>query len=129
MTEKEKLTKLISECCDCTAIIDCIKDDCDECHANYLIKNGVIVLPAKVGDIVYQILSTKDGHSFYRQATVGAVHLSETTRNHRYVKDVPYLVLKVDGRYCAHINIKEIGKTVFLTKEEAERALAERKKR
>ena len=85
------------------------------------------MLPVKVGDTVYQILRRKDGYSFYRQTTVGAVHLSETTRNSRYKKDTPYIVLKVDGRYCAHINIKEIGKTVFLTREEAEQALAERK--
>ena len=83
----------------------------------------LVMLPCKIGDTVHQILRTKDGRRYIRLAKVGALHLGDTNRNRRFRKENNYIVLKVDDMFCAHVNTKEIGKTVFLTKEEAEQAL------
>ena len=90
-------------------------DKCQKCEhrweyklADHLIENGVIVPPCKVGDRLYQI---------YEVA------------NHRFISDFPetvepYQVVykNIMGNYSG-IPFEEIGKTVFLTKEEAEQKL------
>lgn len=82
--------------------------------ANELVENGVIVPPCKVGDTVWFI--RKD----YK------VEIIETA--------VEKVILKHGGLYiklCCNsmyeTTCNSIGKTVFLTKEEAEQALKERK--
>jgi hypothetical protein len=94
MTQKERLVELIKDEIDCdkAGIIP-------EWLADYLLANGVIVPPCKVGDTVYQI----DG-----------VRVYEST-----IKNVIY-----DTNGVA-FDEDAIGKTVFLTREEAEKALAE----
>lgn len=83
----------------------------------------LVVLPCKVGDAVYRVIRSKDGGGHIAPATVSALHLGDTKRNRRYKKDNEYIVLSVDGLFFAHVDIKKIGKTVFLTREEAEAAL------
>ena len=87
--------------------------------ADHLLSNGVIVPPCKVGDKVYKI-----------------------TRNKVKECEVVFIGLSADER-CSHFTFVEryangtfyksysmgfyvIGKTVFLTKEESEKALKER---
>ena len=75
-------------------------------YADYLLANGVIVPPCKVGDIVYRI---------YTKSWVGEDKVCEfVIRNNGlwYVDD------KRRMTPCY-----KFGKTVFLTKEEAEQAL------
>ena len=87
-------------------------------------EQGLLVrLPCKVGDTVYRVIRGKKGRGHIAPATVSGLHLGDTTRNRRYQKEYEYLVLRVDGGFCAHVNKKDIGKTVFLTREEAEKAL------
>ena len=75
--------------------------------ADHLFANGVIVPPCKVGDTVYQT----DGVRIY-ELEVFDVSL----RNYK-----PYYETEsIDFDYSA------IGKSIFLTKEEAEQALKER---
>lgn len=81
------------------------------------------VLPCKLGDTVYRVIRGKNGHGHISPATVSGLHLGDTTKNRRYRKEYEYVVLKVDGAFCAHVNKKDFGKTVFLTREEAEKAL------
>ena len=89
-------------------------------------EQGLLVrLPCKVGDTVYRVIRGKKGRGHIAPATVSGLHLGDTTRNRRYQKEYEYLVLRVDGGFCAHVNKKDIGKTVFLTREEAEKALEE----
>lgn len=83
----------------------------------------LVVLPCKIGDTVYRVIRGKNGHGHISPATVSGLHLGDTTRNRRYRKEYEYVVLKVDGVFCAHVNKKDFGKTVFLTREEAEKAL------
>lgn len=72
-------------------------------YADYLLANGVIVLPCKVGQTVYKVCKRKydvDGYGMQWVEDWGILNL-------------PFRVDMID----------QIGKTVFLTKEEAEAKL------
>lgn len=88
--------------------------------ADHLLANGVIVPPCKVGDVVYVV---KPCFSYIAEYEVRGFHFGEfpTLNGH---KRNPYLIgyFKTSGM-LKHIFIKDIGKTVFLTREEAERTL------
>lgn len=88
-------------------------------------EQGLLVwLPCKVGNMVYRVIHSKNGSGHVAPAIVGGLHLADTTRNRRYQKEYEYIVLKgVFGGFIAHVNKKEFGKTVFLTREEAKKAL------
>lgn len=92
-------------------------------RADYLIENGVIVPPCKVGGSVYvplddktiqeleTVILTIESDSFFLNAVCKC-----DFENCDNVCD--------DGKVCGmHFEYKEIGKTVFLTKEEAEQKL------
>ena len=83
-----------------------------EYMADYLIANGVIVSPCKVGDKVYRISTRRGARIKY---------IEETT--------VCRIAIDNDGVwiFCKSNPISKtvFGKTVFLTKEEAEQALKE----
>ena len=88
----------------------------NEILADYLLANGVIVPPCKVGDTVYEIQPTRKRVQAYEITTI--------KYNGHYwwftwiLKDRKGIYGNVDG-FSSH----QIGKTVFLTREEAERAL------
>lgn len=75
--------------------------------ADYLLANGVILPPCKVGDIVY----LTDGIRVYED-------------NVREIRQYKHKTIYV----CWSVDFDEtaIGTSIFLTKEEAERVLAER---
>ena len=89
-----------------------------EALADYLLANGVIVPPCKVGDTVWIIYTDTNwrleivGHRILR-GEIKAIEINES-----------------DGicfeTKCSTFFPEHIGKTVFLTKEEAEKALKER---
>ena len=94
--------------------------------ADYLLANGVIVLPCKVGDEVW--INNKYGT------------IKSKVSNITIIEDNKFLVkLHYDVRYCYDNHIEtlghvgyteenfEFGKTVFLTREEAEKALEAKK--
>ena len=88
--------------------------------ADHLLTNGVLALPVKIGQTIYRMNIYNDA---YREATVVAIYYAEDKKYH----PKPHiLVHHGDERGRLRINFSDIGKTVFLTKEEAERALAER---
>lgn len=70
------------------------------CLADHLIENGVILPPCKVGDTVYQ-----------------------TDTERVYASNVKAIVYDTDN---IAFDERAIGKTVFLTREDAEKALRER---
>ena len=87
--------------------------------ADYLIEHGVTVLPCKVGDTVWLIKNVFNGEKVVRVIAhrmidgIGGNRLNPIWLISKY----PY-----ELRFCP----SEFGKTVFLTREEAERALKER---
>ena len=86
-----------------------------EALADYLLKIGVIMLPCKVGDTIY-FDTYKRGESIgiqpHKVANISIVVSTER----------PF------GYVGADIYDWEFGKTVFLTREEAEKALKERER-
>ena len=80
-----------------------------EVIADYLLDNGVIVPPCKVGDMVYRI-SKRYGEWCVLPRTVCSIRYSLDSRGNI----AWYLFTTTEDR---------IGETVFLTNEEAERAL------
>lgn len=95
--------------------------------ADYLLENGVIVPPCKVGDMIYEIISPKVKEPYFITAVVCAVHIADGTRNHCNHKRTSYIVAECPNtKYVNKYVFSKFGKTVFLTREEAEKALKER---
>lgn len=89
-----------------------------------LLANGVIVPPCKVGDKVYRIWSVgKYGKSIAEFVVTNVSQIMENIWIVRYQKQAKSLYSIPTIYQC---NFNDIGKTVFLTREEAEKALAER---
>lgn len=88
--------------------------------ADHLLAEGVIVLPCKVGDTLYEISRTTnsidDGYEF-----IGI----ESSRNGKWEDTMVLFKLKNGYRFRTkyHFYWRDIGKTIFLTREEAEKAL------
>lgn len=110
MTPREKLVELIKKAEDARferlmADIDYISFE--ENIADHLLENGVILPPCKVGDIVYYVY-------------MGQIHPHK-------IKEIQ---INKFGKFVVSsmvFQFKEFGKTVFLAKEEAEKALAEKR--
>ena len=85
--------------------------------AKYLLANGVLALPVKIGQTIYRMNIYNDA---YREATVVAIYYAEDKKYH----PKPHiLVHHGNERGRLRINFSDFGKTVFLTKEQAEKAL------
>ena len=122
MTQREKLIELLKENSD----LDVLDDEHWHKAAEQLIANGVIVPPCKVGDTVY----VPWRYAFQRGIAiveVQEVKLYDTDPNHCMF----FIDMESDNE-CFNRSFggwkteQSIGKTVFLTREEAEKALAER---
>lgn len=90
--------------------------------ADFLLANGVIVAPCKVGDTVFGVVPKYDvtkGHVKYEVSKIEIKNLTYRLSDSEWTA----LLRVVDEKYeqCG-----TFGKTVFLTREEAEKALAER---
>lgn len=112
--KKSKNRCLIHESGGCLACKHRGQADCTlENLADHLLENGVIMPPCKVGDKVYLPNRTDWGTIEYYEIT-------------EFVFDGEQLYFVVDDEDRETHQIEEIGKTVFLTKEEAEEKLKER---
>ena len=101
MNDREKLINMIQD-----SVKGCARRWA-EIIADYLLANGVIVPPCKVGQTVYEF-----DYDFEREET--------------YVVDTTVTGFAIITFEEIH-SFRQIGKTVFLSKEDAEKALAERK--
>lgn len=83
--------------------------------ADYLLANGVIVPPCKVGDKIYMLVTRKT-HSFVFEE---GKKMLRVDNQHTFIKQT----------YLTRLNffkvLDDFGKTVFLTKEQAEEKLKE----
>lgn len=111
MDERERLMKLIADIPKAQTIPE---------MADYLLENGIIVPPVKVGDTVYTNipdswwLRDKD---LPCKAKVAYINIDSRGK---------YINIAINKHFTQSVTFNEIGDTVFLTREEAEKALAER---
>ena len=105
---RDRLIELLVSCAESLDIRD---DDLEEQIADYLLANGVIVPPCKVGDVVWLIgnmkLYTKEECCSRKVTSVQMLRTGELIIHFK------------DGAFGADA----IGVYVFFTKEEAEQAL------
>ena len=122
MNQKERLVELLNNHCavgyegnDCT---NPFTDDCAECLADYILADGWMRPPCKVGDVLYVALP-KCG--FIRSLNVVGFHLGKfpDLRGH---KRKEYIICCSDYS-LTHIDVDKFDKTVFLNREDAEKAL------
>lgn len=122
MTERERLIKLLDER---IAIQECSfspdKPLTTDSLADYLLAHGVIVPPCKVGDTVYKVMDLEYTCAQMLESKILRMEIQDGIRFYsKTVKHYRYNYIWFD---CT-----DLGKTVFLTREEAEAALAERHK-
>lgn len=120
MTERKRLIELINDAKDIyptIPIINGMKQDSSEVIADHLLSNGVIVPPVSLGSR-QKVYVPVDGTTVVYETMVYGIGVDEdgdmVINPHEYPEDA----------FC--IIGYNIGKTVFLTKEEAEKALKER---
>ena len=113
---KERLVELLKN----SPYLNALSEDEWEKSADYLIGNGVIVPPCKVGDTVY----------YFSHRPFNLALLSNTIYEADVVRIVTTrlgtsLVIQIRNEYGVTEvpQISSFGKTVFLTKEEAEQKL------
>ena len=104
----------------------CEYQDFYNCHhyarADHLIANGVILPPCKVGDKVYMIgTNIKQNYVYSGWDYVKAKPVYEIKETKKYFV-YEYVVPNIEWVF---VNFYNIGKTVFLTKEQAEQKLKE----
>ena len=104
MTEREKLIDLMIE----AKRTEPETGSFTEHLADYLLEHGVIVLPCKVGDTVYHVFPKKG----IQTNTVRQIRIGSCGMN----------IFDFNGFF----EPSDFGKTVFLSREEAEKALKER---
>lgn len=104
MTERERLIELLNRVGGKVLYIP--TDKFIENLADYLLENGAILPPCKIGDNVYSI--------FQGRILREVVHSFKIYPNEFYI----YTIIN-------NWHLDDVGKTVFLTKEEAEKALSQ----
>lgn len=123
---RERLIHLLRECntCvndNCADCKDCFLDGEELCDihvtADHLLAGGVIVLPCEIEQEVYCISQPCGGCKYYNEP-VTEEFINQCRECERYE------IIKCGFDYDL---VPEFGKTVFPTKEEAERALSQRK--
>ncbi len=117
MTEWERLNRLVNSFKE-----DWLNENKEGNLADYLIENGVILPPVKVGDIVYVVFKQ---HIY--PVTVSAVKIDTKTNAKRFCVEAWIQDDRMYAhRYAATYKWESVGKTVFLTQEEAENAFVKR---
>ena len=102
----------------------------DEFHADHLLANGIIVPPCKVGDTVW--INYEYSKSIIQTCPVKvyAYRIDTKKNNMRICVEGNIKISTYGGHYIHYYNgtfkWDSVGKTVFLTKEEAEEKLKER---
>lgn len=123
MTERERLTVLIEEC---AAIhesgFDPDKRVSAEALARYLLSNGVILPPVTVGQTVYFM---RDDEIF--EAKVIFIGINLFTNSRLWISIEYYSPMLGTYEYKSRVDLM-LGKSVFLTREEAEAELEKRRK-
>ena len=114
--EADKMCRHSAACRECVGY-----DHLDDCLcyliADHLSASGVIIPICKIGDKLYEVLEDDEEGAFIEELTVTEVGTKAVFYSSYYPP-------QDDIR--SYVLIKEIGKTVFLSREEAEQAIEKR---
>lgn len=122
---RERLIELLRDTFNYTKGVCIDFDEAVEINADYLLENGVVALPCKVGDDVYVIepctcfnkyRSFEECHR-RRTAATKWIDIVNVSKKH-YKKCLKLFIRPFKIEY-----LNKVGKTVFLSREDAERAL------
>ena len=123
---RDRLIKILEKfdyyapCDKCTCGIGYCEQCKNERYAEYLFRNGVIVPPVEIGQIVYPLNADRRFKAVIEQIT-----LTEATNYYEWAQyDVGVDGAEIWDADCFTDN--DIGKTVFLNESEYLKALAER---
>ena len=117
MTDIERLTALLDN-----APADPAGNRNVRTLAKHLLANGVIVPPCKVGDILYVIYKWHNEKVY--PVKVSAIRMDTKKNSNRIcVWGTFHITESYAHEYKATFKFDNLGKNVFLTREEAERAL------
>ena len=116
MSERERLVELLKQNCHCK------DEDCSNCSSNgicfthreadYLLENGVIVPPVKIGQTVYYIGGIYNGIRPIRSGTIEGIVITPKGVSELWINGG-------NGIYY----LRRTKENFYLTKEEAEQAL------
>ena len=121
MTERERLIELINNYPCMSTAEDCFMESISDDLADYLLANGVIVPPCKVDDEVWFLYRLTEKYGGTRIVKAEVVKLMYNTVGQMSQWWLQIVYDDIDGRQ--DVTEALLGKTVFLTKEEAEQAL------
>lgn len=123
MRDRERLVESIGQCCAKNLNLTNLLEFEKLILADHILADGWMRPPCKVGQTAYQIILLKDKMGFVVERKVVGFHIGAfpDIRGH---KRSQYLIVHEDAtNTLTHIDIKHIGKTVFWSREEAEKAL------
>lgn len=119
MNERERLIELLMQGeleADKQGIFNCSRSEWKaEIMADFLLENGVKVFPCEIGDTVYYHKTLCDGKD--------TMVIEEDTVKRFLIYSIETLAM-ISFNHA--LSCDDFGKTVFLTREEAEKALKER---
>lgn len=124
MTERERLEKLITEFTENVSARQLHNADFDGKFADYLLQNGIICLPCKVGDIITALwdVPTTSKHVPY---LAEVKEFRQSKRNGEVICTVRVEPIEYRGRIKEY-SVSEFGKLLFFSYDEAAKALKER---
>lgn len=125
MTDRDRLIELIGDLPFSREYENYNSLEWAEHFSDHLLSNGVIVPPCKVGDTVY-VPWHWDGQQGVGFAEVEEIKIYDNKNHIMFFIDLESDDEEFEQQYGGWKLDKSIGETVFLTKEEAENALAER---
>ena len=125
---RDRLVELIFESgILCRRCGDFSRNYCAEYISKYLLENGVIVPPCKVGDTLWIKWGFEETGKKLYPVKVYALRFDTKKNNMRICVEGDFHVSAYGGYFSHHyvgtFSWGSVGKTVFLTKEEAEQAM------
>ena len=122
MTDRERLIKLLDDVIYNSLPKHNKGEKVVENIADYLLSNSVIVLPCRVGDTVFRIKALSRQEMYRR-----GLKPTEEIKRHKGqpLRFYNYVIYEIEKTTMKKSWYKDLGKTVFLTREEAEKSLKE----
>lgn len=90
---------------------------------------NIILMPCDIGDTIYEVIFTKEGTgSHIRGLICSGIHIAEKVTRWHLEMPCRYIVVKTPEGHSLRLRMDELGKTLFLTREDAEAAMRKGRK-